>query len=405
MLNKSTVYAVLVALTLAGYPFVAAVSSVIGIGSTLPSIVMRLLILFLGLTLVFWGKYRISNIHPMFFVYIIFWILYGFRIYYDTSFDSGSLSKPLFDYWIWAFGACLIPSLGLLKLKSTQLFEKSITYSFFLLFVASIFAVKAGSTLVVTVSETYDSGRFRLDSLNPISLGHLGVSLAIISAWSFTVDKNKKIIFIAAFFLGIYLAFASASRGPLLTLFFIGLLAACVAQGVKFIIAIILFAVFLFSFYQIAISFGDVFGFDTIGRIMLLFEGDDVNVSSRQLAIHGAWNQFLSSPFTGSSLEEYVTRMNPHNIIIEAFMSTGFFGGLFLAILVTYSSYIAIKNLRQKRSFGWLSLIYFQYLISAQFSGALYNVPTFWGFLAILIALGALKKKKNYYGNASVANV
>lgn len=45
MLNRGNVYAALAALSLAGYPFIAATSAVLGVGSTVPSIAMRSLII------------------------------------------------------------------------------------------------------------------------------------------------------------------------------------------------------------------------------------------------------------------------------------------------------------------------------------------------------------------------
>lgn len=54
------------------------------------------------------------------------------------------------------------------------------------------------------LSETYDSGRFRLDSLNPISLGHLGVSLMLITSWRYMKAAGffslGNLLFISSFF-------------------------------------------------------------------------------------------------------------------------------------------------------------------------------------------------------------
>lgn len=74
-------------------------------------------------------------------------------------------------------------------------------------------------------------------------------------------------------------------------------------------------------------------------------------------------------------------------------MSTGFLGGSLLMIILIFALFAAIKFLNKKESFGWVVLIFLQYLIASQFSGAIYNTATFWSFLAIVIALCALKSR------------
>ena len=399
MLNRGNVYAALAALSLAGYPFIAATSAVLGVGSTVPSFAMRSLIIVVSLILIFSGKYKSSAVNWVYFALFSFWFLYGLRIYYDTASDHIELSKPTFEYWIWAFGACFIPSFGLLTLQSKKYLDESINYSFFLLFFASIFSAIAGGTTVDNLSETYDSGRFRLDSLNPISLGHLGVSLMLIASWRYMKNGRifffggRNLLFISSIFLGFYLMLASASRGPLVAFLIIGVVYIFSTKGVKSLVSITIFSALIFLFYQVASMMGEVGGFNTIGRVMDALSGDDLNVSIRGVAFYGAWHQFLESPFFGASLEENITKMNPHNIVIEAFMSTGFLGGSLLMIILIFALFAAIKFLNKKESFGWVVLIFLQYLIASQFSGAIYNTATFWSFLAIVIALCALKSR------------
>lgn len=74
----------------------------------------------------------------VYFALFSFWFLYGLRIYYDTASDHIELSKPTFEYWIWAFGACFIPSFGLLTLQSKYL-DESINYSFSFYFCVNFF--------------------------------------------------------------------------------------------------------------------------------------------------------------------------------------------------------------------------------------------------------------------------
>ena len=72
MLNRGNVYAALAALSLAGYPFIAATSAVLGVGSTVPSIAMRSLIIVLSLILIFSGKYKSSAVNWVYFALFSF---------------------------------------------------------------------------------------------------------------------------------------------------------------------------------------------------------------------------------------------------------------------------------------------------------------------------------------------
>lgn len=59
-----------------------------------------------------------------------------------TASDHIELSKPTFEYWIWAFGACFIQALRVADIAVNMI--KSINYSFSFLFFASIFSAIAG---------------------------------------------------------------------------------------------------------------------------------------------------------------------------------------------------------------------------------------------------------------------
>lgn len=395
VIKISHIYILLAVLNLVGQPLVAGLSELLGMGSTSFSIFMRLIILSLSLLLIgiTLGN-RVKFVRGLFWIpLIVFWFAYLLRIYVDTSFDMKVLSRDVNDYWYWAVGACFVPMLGMLTYQKINYFIKSYKVCLAMLILASFLVAFLGTgSYTNEFGISVDIGRLNIKSLNPISVGHLGLSLILLSIWPFIYAGKlsfgyKKIVNIAAGLLGLYLLLASASRGPLITLIFV-LVFYFTGQNIRRYWKILpVFALFFVIVTQGAQYIEDDGSYRVLSRSEGAFSGEDVAVLGRQLAYLGAINQFTQSPIYGSSLEEKITRKYPHNVVLESFMATGLIGGLSFLFLILYGFYISYKIVKMKHEHGWISLIFMQYLIAAQFSGALYLATVMWTFLAINIAL------------------
>jgi len=193
---------------------------------------------------------------------------------------------------------------------------------------------------------------------------------------------------------------SSASRGPVVATTF----ALCVygvsrldrKNGVLNFLAV---GTFFLAGIWLASLVESKLGFSSMSRIINLIEmgGSDASASVRLSLISAAWDQFLSSPLFGSGLEERYSRFYPHNVIVEAFMATGIFGGIaFLALLIAASLYSWRLLIKRSQS-GWIAMLCIQYLIAGQFSGSLWGNSGMWSLIGGVFAVSQSGLNTNRY--------
>jgi len=395
-------YAALLALNLVGFSVVASLANSLGVLATPYAITMRGIVLGLSCVLLVMAVGRKHTALPknhFLLFFLLFWVVYVWRLFYETSFRTSLLAKDPGDYWIWAIGTCLIPALALLVKVKDEAFQTAYRWSLFFLVFASCVVVFSGSTSHLSSSGTVqDIGRFNTESINPITIGHIGLSLLILIIWySFLQEKTflwkKRTIISGGILLGLYLVISSASRGPIVTLFVVIIFYLFSVNFKKTWKPIFLFLVLLAIGYVLAVHFEESGRFSTISRIESAFSDEDMAVVGRKTSYAGAWNQFLESPVLGDTLEERITRFYPHNVILESLMATGIVGGTFFLMMLTFGVICAYRLLKTRNVNGWVGLIFIQYLIAAQFSGAIYNTTMMWTFLSATISCAKSGKK------------
>lgn len=390
-----SLYAALLALNLAGFSVVASLANSFGVPATPFAITMRGIVLGLSCVLLVMAVVRnhtaLSKNNFLLF-FLLFWIVYVLRLFYETSFRPSLLAKDPRDYWIWAIGTCLIPALALLVKVKNEAFQTAYRWSLLFLLFSSCLIIFSGNTSSLSSSGIIqDIGRFNTESLNPITIGHIGLSLMLLMIWFFLQQTKgfslkKRLLVFAGIFLGLYLVISSASRGPIVTFFVVILFYLLSVNFKKTWKPIVFFLVLLTIGFSLAIHFEESGRFRTVSRIEGAFSGDDMAVSGRQMSYSGAWQQFLGSPLIGDGLEEKVTGFYPHNVILESFMATGVVGGISFLSMLILGLVCAYKLLNSQSGNGWVALVFLQYVVAAQFSGAIYNVTAMWTFLAATIS-------------------
>jgi O-antigen ligase len=388
--------AVLYALTVAGYPVISALPTFAGVDSHLASLIFRVLYFVLAATAIA-GNLRRGGLYAgvAWLPFSIFWILYVGRMMWDVVFNPVSLSLSGPDYFVWAFGACLIPMIAFLAAYDDPTLELAASLTMGLCVVASVLALYVSYQALTTgASPTYATGRLETETLNPISLGHLGASTAIMSFIFFRRWTGpRRLVLIGTASLGLFAVIASASRGPLLALSAVVALwlgnrlrsrawdrLAAYSLGVVTLAGILVWG---------AMTVQNVFGLHTVDRIVALHDlRGDASAEVHIAGLQGAWQGFVDNPLLGSGLEEERTREYPHNVVVESFMATGIFGGLAFSAIVVISCFAAV-NLMRDSGRQWVALLFVQYLVAALVSGALYLSGTFWCFTAAVIALNA----------------
>ena len=391
--------AILYALTVAGYPLVSAVPTFVAVDSRLASLTFRALYLALSIGILVRNlRQRAVYDRAAWFPIALFWILYTARIVWDTQFHSSSLSLNPPDYFIWAFGTCFVPMLAFFGFADDTTLDLAASTTLITATIATALALFVSyKALTSGVSATYATGRLETETLNPISLGHLGASTAILSFVFFARwHGSKRLLLVLACAVGLFAVVASASRGPLLALVVVAVvwLSNWIRRGawgrsLGYLAGTIALAALL---GWTAFKVQERFGLRAVDRIVALHDiRGDASSETHLEALRSAWHEFTSNPVFGSALEEPLTSEYPHNVVVESFMATGFAGGLAFCTILVWATVAGFRLLQNAKT-QWIALFFFQYAVAALVSGALYLSGTLWCFATAVIALEQLNR-------------
>lgn len=382
-------------LVLTGFPLVAGISASVDLLSTPISIAMRAMT---ALVCVILFLVSVRQVRPglwaaMVGATVLFWVAYLLRMFHDTVYASYALISEPSTYWIWAIGGSLIPLAGLIRAylppaAAPQHFQWCLWFTA----LAALIALPNLTTVVVSDLGQYDQGRAALGALNPISLGHLGVQLVLLSLWALVLNPRPLNAFwrvgcVLGAVLGLYLAIASNSRGPLV----------CLAAAILFAIAAsqlkgrLLLAAGLFigaaTFAPMLVIVDQLAGTGVYARLLGQSQLDDVNTQARFDLYGSAWQAFTRSPVTGLGLEDPAFGGYPHNFIIEAFMATGVIGGLAMIAITILALLGAFRVMRDVPGYGWLALLTVQQILAHQFSGSISQGVVVWALIGATLAV------------------
>lgn len=387
------IYLAVLLLSFPGYPLVAAFGELTGLPSSTLALAMRAVNFSLALLLILIGfavrRERSAGVILM--GLTLFWLAYIIRMYVDTLYDPQFLGQDAYIYWFWGVGGCLIPMTGL-ALRSNR--PQQADGYFRWLYLAAFFTCFmmmfiGGAETVNDAGVVVNVGRMALESLNPISLGHLAAMLLIMSAWALMFHSRwsrgwGRALPIAGIPISAYVLIAANSRGPLVAVFICLLfLLFFVNFRYKFTVLILL-AVGVVTVVPLATFLEESQNINAFSRLFDQTLDQQAEQSMRLTLFQSAFDLFLASPWFGAALEDPSTRVYPHNVVVEAFMALGlFFGALFVALIVALS-FRAVFLFRKFPQFGWPSLLFIQYLIGAQFSGSLYASTYLWCAIGLI---------------------
>lgn len=396
LLNYAAIAVLL--LTLIGYPLVAAVSIILQIDNRLVSVLFRALVLLLSLIVIIKGfvlRDRFPS-GPFWIVWWIFWGLYISRIIIDGFLNPEVLRLPLGEYLLFAMGMSLIPALALSIKFDGYILNRALIWIIVLGAIASvlnIWMITSNKELIAISDLTV--GRQATDTLNPIGLANLGVTVVILSALMLvraaTHGLMQYALLIICLLIGAGVSLVGASRGPLLALALT--LPMITYVGVKnlygkhlFRLSVIIVGFLLASVWLLM----NIETIDAFRRIHESLFSDD----ARMGLFDAGLELFLNNPILGAGTEPL--GIYPHNVILESFMLSGIFSGfLFLTILIM-SLVAAIKIFFAYPRNSWIALLYFQYLFGAMFSGCLYLSASMWALMVLVVSqLAILRTEKS----------
>jgi O-antigen ligase len=311
-------------------------------------------------------------------------------------FASELLLNPAWYYYAWAIGACAVPMIGA-ALWSPRI-DKSVR-SFLIIFVMLSFvsclaSFQASSIGIDSSQNEEQTGRLFTQKINPILLGQLGGTLFLISIWAITNQQLKlkkifKVIFYFSLLLGAGLLVSANSRGPIVSII-VGLVFMVIfSKKTSRWYNISLIVVGIIAFVPVLQYIETEFGFSTYTRLFGQSQLTEDNTLDRFSRYQLALDSFQRSPFWGASLEEPTIGGYPHNILIETLMSMGLFGFFLLISLLVTTLVFAARVFLTVPSYGWVSILFVQYFVAAQFSGSIYTSTYLWVSVGLVIAVYA----------------
>jgi hypothetical protein len=316
---------------------------------------------------------------------LLFWTAYLARLFYDSFFTAYRFSRPVEEYWLYAFCLGFIPIFAYmipLKRKTVQL---AMVYSFYCAALVNVIALYSNiSTAAITsVSSRMVGNEF----LNPITYGQLGTMLVLLAICLLINGAGRKnkfhfILLYLMIMIGLANVSLSGSRGPFIQLIIASLLLAYFKLKRRYwgyVVVTVALLLVAGAFVSASFPVFDVL----IERITSTGDTGNVNDNLRIQVMTNAWNGFLDAPVFGTSFEERKLGMYPHNYLVEACMTTGIFGGLMMLGIFIYSFVGSVRLLKDNTT-CWIGLLCIISLISGLTTGSLWGAFKFWALITLV---------------------
>ena len=380
---------------LAGFLMVSYIPGALGVDSRVATVPFRGLMLLFELYALFRflsaGHVRMG-MSIVSAVALFFWTVYSLRFIADAAFLQVPLGTPPSEMALSLFAICLPTFLVSYQIRDIELYRKALIWSMLALGVCCLASMlRTRTSQDVTLHGRYQGN----DILNSVSYGHMGVTAIILGlfvllqiggvkrAWYLRVGAAGTVC------LGAFSILAASSRGALvagiLVVPFVGYLG--LRHGSRFLT--VAMCVVLGFVLSATVTYFSQNG-PKLTRLLASAAAYDTtsdSVNSRHNMIRDAWGEYTDHAWLGSSVVERNALIYPHNVLVEAFMATGTFGGAAFAFLILAAIYRAMRLLRRDPVTAWISCCFFQQLIGAMFSGGLYGNVALWGMLAIVLGV------------------
>lgn len=403
-------YAALFALTFIGYPVLGSGLGAFDAYARVFSIVYRAFVVFTSLLLIRFALTRMAVEtwrSPVSVAFCVLWAMLLLRFVWDSSFVPIPFPLPWSDFFLMISGAVVIPAVALFQAPSERAYDIARRIILCGGVVAGLFLVAAVLRIVFETDSISALRRLGTEELNPISLGNVGVALVIASLLaqppphpSSRVARilDRRVVRWSAGALGGFLAVASASKGPIVALLGVILLAqgahifrsgsgrALLAAGVRLILIVIGIGI-------VAVILGVFFNVRVIDRFVDFTV--DTSTSDRIGMMTRALLQFEGSPWLGSAFVETKSRFYPHNLFIEVLMAVGIPGLLALLVVLGAALRAALRVLSTRHD--WVVLLFAQYQIGILFSGSVYFSAEFWVSMAAMFAIDRMLARQQVH--------
>ncbi len=377
-------------LTVIGYPLFGLLAALLSVDSSVTSMPLRIWVAVLSLLVLIIAM--LARLKGRGYKWLwAFWVLYSGRLLWDTlvAHVDGAQDAMLF------FAVVVVLPCYALSRAVSRWKERP---------TAILLVAFGGATCVLAVlmhvlglglesSLIEQTSRLSFVSINPISLGHVATTTLIAGMClaRYRLNLTVKFLLACASLSAVAVLILAASRGPVLA-FGICALAFGFAAGQWRLIL-------LGTFLMLPVILGQ--------NTELLTRISDVEIdestSDRILLTGSAISEFLAHPLFGSAFVEPLQMTYPHNLMIETSMALGMAGLLTLMPVVLRACTQSWVRLKQKDLL--LPLLFIQYLIGAQLSGAIWGNASFWAVVVLLVGYSGAASGLKKAGKTSLATV
>jgi hypothetical protein len=390
---------IIICFSIVGYPLIVSTGLILNLNNHNLSIFARSIILFISIICLMFRLLKAKKFILLNGIFLFLLFIYGVRLIFETSFHPNVLGHSASFYWIWYLGVLLIPLLVIIFC-----FEKSSDLEIIFSLIKYSLAI---CNIIFLLNYTYINFRARLDNLNPISLGYVGASLALLVIWELNFKKklNFKLVIINSLliFLGIYIMMASGSKGIffsfIVTIFFLFFCSKKISLNnlIRFLVLFFffIFTLFLIFKFDIFSKFYSSDLFAVVNRIKNLRH--DLSTLQRIDLYKQAFQSITSNPVFGSQIEIRSYKIYPHNLFLEYTMATGLFFGLtliFFCIFLIFKGLILFKN---NSRHGWIFFLFIQNFVQSMFSGCVYLSVEFWVTLILSVIVISENVNNNFF--------
>jgi len=359
------------AITLIGYPLAGLVAVFLRMPSWATSYPFRFAVVAISA----WLVVRATQVRPrgrLPGLLAVFWAMYVLRLLVDTVNGPPGAPEALFFFVI----TTLIPVTALARAAPHWDEWQAARAVFWLGSAICLGGVLLGTGVIATDRQLDTTTRLFLDTVNPITFGHVATS-TLIGALALAYGRQRTIrwpVLAAGAAAALGCLTVAGSRGPVVALAVCALALALVQRRLGMLLVLAAAGAAL-------ISLGDI---EVVSRFQELesVEGDD-SALERLVLQANAIEIFLANPVLGGAYAEFALNTYPHNVFIETAMALGVVGLLLIGALTLRAFARGLVLLRYRQVL--LPLLFVQYLVGFQFSSALWGASAFWACMALLL--------------------
>jgi len=352
------------------------------------ALTLTILVLFLH------GKSKIIKSTPLFLLFL-FWMALLIRMFYDLEIRSDISINVAQKNQVWLYSIFICSATIISIAKSFKSIDFELAFKLILVgYVTTTFILLFSNPLLLAASENIGSRINGNVGLNTIGLGHLSASLLICIFYALrynTYTKYRYYLYVISI-LSFIVLLRAGSRGPIIST--IGVFIFYYFARQKNILwGIIISILVLCCGYIFMDKILDWIGF--ISPVLesrlnsSIYNGD---TSNRIELYNTAIDSFTNSPLIGGGFAIFKNDSSfiySHNMILDAFMGLGIFGGILFLIIYAYAIKECYILIHRHEYLWWTSLLLIQQIIAGMTSGAFYMSD----LLSILLTLNFINYK------------